>query len=242
MGAPREDDLAGVTDRDAFERDGALRFERQLTPDQIEALRTLADERIGDRPGTRLDGEIRLAALLATSGPIGGVAARLSSSAARAVRAVLFDKTVDANWTVAWHQDRTIPVAARREVEGFGPWSVKDGVPHVAPSFDILARMLTLRIHLDPVDDANAPLRVALGSHRLGRIAADQAESVAASGQQNVCHAEVGDIWAYRTPILHTSDRARTPTRRRVLQVDFADFELPGGLKWRPLEAGRDTG
>ena len=28
------------------------------------------------------------------------------------------------------------------------------------------------------------------------------------------------DIWAYRTPILHTSDRARTPTRRRVLQVD----------------------
>ena len=49
-------------DRAAFERDGAWRFERRLTPDQIDALRTLADERIGDRPGTRLDGEVRLAA------------------------------------------------------------------------------------------------------------------------------------------------------------------------------------
>ncbi len=229
-------------DRTAFERDGALRFERQLTADQIEALRTLADERIGDRPGTRLDGEARLAALLATSGPIGGVAASLSSSAARAVRAVLFDKTVDANWIVAWHQDRTIPVAARIDVEGFTPWSTKGGVPHVAPPFDVLARMVTLRVHLDAVDDANAPLRIALRSHRLGRIAADQAESVAASEEQRVCCAEAGDIWAYRTPILHMSERVLTPTRRRVLQVDHADFELPGGLEWRPLKAGRDAG
>ncbi len=229
-------------DRDSFERDGALRFPRQLTADQIEALRTLADERIGDRPGTRLDGEARLAALLATSGPIGGVAAGLTSSAARAVRAVLFDKTVNANWSVAWHQDRTIPVVARVEVDGFEPWTEKDGVPHVAPPFDVLARMVTLRVHLDPVDDTNAPLRIAAGSHLLGQIPADQAGSVASSGEQRVCCAEAGDIWAYRTPILHTSERAATPARRRVLQVDYADFDLPGGLEWRPLQAGRDAG
>jgi hypothetical protein len=229
-------------DHAAFERDGAWRFERQLTTEQIEELRTLADERIGDRPGMRLNGEVRLAALLAASGPIGSVAASLTSSRARPVRAVLFDKTVNANWTVAWHQDRTIPVLARKDVEGFTPWSTKDGILHVAPPFDVLARMVTLRVHLDPVDDTNAPLRIALGSHRLGRVAADQAYGVAASGAQKVCHAEVGDIWAYRTPILHTSDRAKTPTRRRVLQVDYADFDLPGGLEWRRLQAGRDTG
>ena len=231
-----------MMDREAFERDGACRFEQQLTPDQIEALRTLADERIGDRPGARLDGEGRLTALLAASGPVGGVAACLTSSSARAVRAVLFDKTADANWIVAWHQDRTIPVAERREVEGFGPWSTKDGVLHVAPPFDVLARMVTLRVHLDAVNDANAPLRIAPRSHRLGRISADQAERVAASGLQRACHAEAGDIWAYRTPILHASDRSTTPTRRRVLQVDYADFDLPGGLAWRPLAAGRDAG
>jgi len=229
-------------DREAFKRDGALRFERRLTSSQIEILRTLADARIGDRPGTRLDGEVELAALLAASGPIGTVAASLTSVRAQAVRAVLFDKTATANWVVAWHQDRTIPVVARIEVEGFTPWTTKDGVPHVAPPFDILARMVTLRVHLDPVDDTNAPLRIALGSHRRGCVAAVQAERVAASGKQGVCHAEAGDIWAYRTPILHTSDRAATPARRRVLQVDYADFDLPGGLEWRPLQAGRDTG
>ena len=229
-------------DRAAFERDGAWRFERQLTPDQIDALRTLADERIGDRPGMRLDGEVRLAALLATSGPVGGVAMQLTSPAARPVRAVLFDKTVDANWTVAWHQDRTIPVGARLDVEGFGPWSVKDGVPHVAPPYEVLAQMVTLRVHLDTVDDANAPLWIAAGSHAVGRIEADQAASVAASGEQRVCHAEAGDIWAYRTPILHTSDRASAPGRRRVLQVDYADFDLPGGLEWRLQGVATETG
>ena len=229
-------------DRAAFERDGAWRFERRLAPDQIDALRTLADERIGDRPGTRLDGEVRLAALLATSGPVGAVAMLLTSPSARPVRAVLFDKTVDANWTVAWHQDRTIPVGARLDVEGFGPWTVKDGVPHVAPPYEILARMVTLRVHLDAVDDANAPLRIAGGSHAVGRIEAAQAASVAASGEQRVCLAEAGDIWAYRTPILHTSDRASAPRRRRVLQVDYADFDLPGGLEWRVQGVATETG
>lgn len=229
-------------DRAAFERDGALRFAQQLTPDQIEALRMLADERIGDRPGARLDGEDQLATLLAASGPIGGVAGSLTSSFARPVRVVLFDKTLDANWIVAWHQDRTIPVVARIDVEGFAPWTAKDGIPHVAPPFDVLARMVTLRVHLDAVDHRNAPLRIAVESHILGRVPADQAERVAVSREQRVCYAEPGDIWAYRTPILHTSERATTRTRRRVLQVDYADFDLPGGLEWRPMTAGRNTG
>lgn len=224
-----------MRDLAAFEQNGALRFERQLTAGQIDSLRAVADERIGSRPGARLDSEARLADVLAVSGVVGGVAAGLTSSRARAVRAVLFDKTEGANWVVAWHQDRTIPLRARIDVEGFEPWSTKDGVPHVTPPFDILARMVTLRVHLDPVDDANAPLRVALGTHRLGRVPADQADRVATTTEQRVCLAEAGDIWAYRTPILHMSDRVVRPTRRRVLQVDYADFDLPGGLEWRPL-------
>jgi hypothetical protein len=42
-------------------------------------------------------------------------------------------------------------VAERLEVDGFGPWTVKNGFVHVAPPFDLLAGMVTLRIHLDPV-------------------------------------------------------------------------------------------
>jgi hypothetical protein len=92
--------------------------------------------------------------------------------------------------------------------------------------------MITLRVHLDPVDEANAPLRIAIGSHRMGRIAASDAEAVASAAPQQVCIAAIGDIWVYRTPILHASDRALVPDRRRVLQFDYADFDLPGDLDW----------
>ena len=173
--------------------------------------------------------------LLSVSGPVGRIAAQLTSGGARPVRAVMFDKTTEANWSVAWHQDRTIPVKERVEAEDLGPWSTKSGLLHVAPPFEVLARMVTLRVHLDPVGSENAPLRIAVGSHRLGRVAAGDADEQAATRPQQACLAEAGDVWAYRTPILHASDRALTPRRRRVLQVDYADFDLPGGLKWRGL-------
>jgi hypothetical protein len=97
--------------------------------------------------------------------------------------------------------------------------------------------MITLRVHLDPVDGGNAPLRAALGSHRLGRVAAENAAVSAAEHPVIDCLAQLGDVWAYATPILHASDRAEPPRRRRVLQVDYADFDLPGGLAWAGLSA-----
>ena len=220
-----------------FTRDGAVHFPDILSVDDLAALRDLADREVGARPGARLREASVLDAVLATTGSVGALAVRLTSSAARPVRAVMFDKTPDANWAVAWHQDRTLPVAQRIDVEGFGPWSTKDGVLHVAPPFEILARMITLRIHLDPVDAANAPLRAALGSHHLGRVAAEDAAARVAEHPAIACLAEPGDVWAYATPILHASDRAAPARRRRVLQVDFADFDLPGGLQWIGLGA-----
>ena len=34
------------------------------------------------------------------------------------------------------------------------------------------------------------------------------------------------------TSIVHASERAQNPRRRRVLQVDYASEALPGGLQW----------
>ncbi|WP_395443046.1 phytanoyl-CoA dioxygenase [Caulobacter sp. UC70_42] len=189
--------------RETLERDGAVLAADLLSKPHIEALRALANDAIGARPGARLRGDVALDSILASNGPVGALAARLTSSAARPVRAVMFDKTPEANWIVAWHQDRVIPVRERREVEGFGPWSTKDGVLHVA-----------------------------LGSHRLGRVPAEAATREAEALRQLVCLADTADVWAYSTPILHASDRAEPPRRRRVLQVDYADFDLPGGLEW----------
>ena len=77
---------------------------------------------------------------------IGSFARALAETALPApafpVRALLFDKTPGTNWKVPWHQDLAIAVAERREVEDFGPWSVKDGVPHVhAPVWLFTARL-----------------------------------------------------------------------------------------------------
>ncbi|HEY2156776.1 MAG TPA: phytanoyl-CoA dioxygenase family protein, partial [Isosphaeraceae bacterium] len=65
------------------------------------------------------------------------------------VRALLFDKTPEANWGVPWHQDLTIAVRHRVDASGFGPWTVKAGIPHVRPPVAVLERMVTLRVHLD---------------------------------------------------------------------------------------------
>ena len=188
-----------------------------------------------DQAGIRLHGIGELPALLDSASPIGAIAAAAIGADARAVRAILFDKSAAANWSLGWHQDRTIVVAERRAVPGFGPWTVKAGLLHVAPPFELLSRMVTLRIHLDPVTDDNAPLLIAPGSHRFGRIAEPDIEAIVDRCGVATCRDEAGDVWAYATPILHASDAARVPRRRRVLQVDYAAESLPGGLAWRGI-------
>lgn len=211
-----------------LERDGARLFPAAFGPFQIAALRDSLSLPQG-RPGARLGASLGLAALI---GAADSIASALLGPAARAVGAKLFDKSPARNWALGWHQDRTIPVRERRETPGFGQWTVKSDIPHCVPPFELLERSLTLRIHLDPAGEANAPLLVAPGSHRLGPVAEpDIPGSVARCGTL-ACLAETGDVWAYATPILHASDRARSPARRRVLQLLYSAEDLPGGLEW----------
>ena len=179
--------------------------------------------------------ESDVAALL-VDGAVGRVAKSLIGAHAMPVRAVMFDKSPNTNWNVAWHQDRTITVRERHEMPGFGPWSNKDGVLHVAPPISVLDGMVTLRLHLDPVDADNAPLVVARGSHRSGYVASAEASDRATERSNLVCEAKIGDIWAYSTPILHMSARSSGDRRRRVLQIDYASVLLPEPLEWRGIE------
>ncbi|MEL7238912.1 MAG: phytanoyl-CoA dioxygenase, partial [Planctomycetota bacterium] len=73
----------------------------------------------------------------------------------RCRRGILFDKTPDRNWKVAWHQDRSIAVNGRAEAAGFGPWSRKAGVVHVQPPTRVLRQIVTLRLHLDDTPGSN---------------------------------------------------------------------------------------
>jgi ectoine hydroxylase-related dioxygenase (phytanoyl-CoA dioxygenase family) len=147
------------------------------------------------------------------------------------VRAILFDKNSATNWSLGWHQDRTICVRARAEAPGFRSWTVKAGLLHVAPPFALLERIVTLRVHLDDVPEDNAPLLIAPGSHR-ALVPEVEIEATVARCGSFACLAEAGDVWIYATSILHASAASRTIGRRRVLQVDYSADALPAGLEW----------
>ena len=152
--------------------------------------------------------------------------------AARPVRAILFDKTAEANWKVAWHQDVTIAIREKRSAAGFSAWSEKDGVCHVQPPIEVLERMLTARIHLDDCDVENGPLRLFAGSHRAGRLDPQAIAGWRSTGKETVCTARRGDVLWMRPLLLHASSAAISPARRRVLHLEYASGSLPHGLRW----------
>ena len=214
-----------------FRRDGAQRYRGAASGDLCHIIAALGHLPT-DQAGIRINGIGKLRPLLRSAGSIGSIAAGILGPNSRPVRAILFDKTVDTNWSLGWHQDRTICVRNKMAVEGFGPWTVKRGMQHVAPPFDLLTRMITLRIHIDDVPATNAPLYIAPGSHIDGLVSVDAIAEVVRRRGARACIAEAGDVWLYSTPILHASEAASVPVRRRVLQLDYAAEKLPSGLEW----------
>ena len=120
-----------------------------------------------------------------------------------------------------------------------------DGSRHALPDvftplmFRTTADKVTIRAHLDDCAGDNAPLLVVPGSHRLGRVPSAQAAEVARELGQVACLADAGDLWVYATSIVHASERAQHPRRRRVLHVDYANTPLPAGLDWLGVAEGR---
>jgi len=212
-------------------RDGAVRADRAALSFVDELAAILAPVET-DAPGLRLRGVPGLAALLASAGPLGTIAAAHAGRKLEPVRALLFDKSDRTNWALGWHQDRTIAVQRRADIAGYGPWTTKAGIQHVEPPFDVITRLVTLRVHLDDVPANNAPLLIAPGSHRLGRIPESEIASAVAQCGMATCLAQRGDVWVYATSILHASAASEAGMRRRVLQVDYAGEELPDGLDW----------
>ncbi|MEM1445194.1 MAG: phytanoyl-CoA dioxygenase family protein [Planctomycetota bacterium] len=149
-----------------------------------------------------------------------------------AVRAIVFDKTPEANWRVAWHQDTAIPLREPGQAPGFGPPSTKDGVAHTRAPASLLERMLTVRLHLDDCYADNGPLRVIPGSHRLGRL---DDHTIATQIQANLGVAvtvpAAGALFM-RPLLLHSSSPAIEPSHRRVIHIEFSADDLPSALDW----------
>ena len=169
---------------------------------------------------------------LAVSKPVKQLVTACLGKECFAVRGILFNKTPDSNWKVAWHQDRTIAVRERKDVAAFGPWSVKAGVPSVQPPATVMAKMLAIRLHLDESHENNGPLRVIPGSHKPGCLSA---EEVATWKERPsvVCTVPRGGAILMRPLLVHASSSCSKPEPRRVIHLEFAAENLPGGLEWR---------
>jgi ectoine hydroxylase-related dioxygenase (phytanoyl-CoA dioxygenase family) len=171
-------------------------------------------------------------AALAAAPALRKFAAVVLGNSCFAVRALFFDKTPDANWTVVWHQDLTIAAQQRVDVPGYGPWTEKAGVPQVQPPIDVLEEMLALRLHLDPCTSDNGPVRVIDGTHRLGRLAADAIDRLRTERPESTCLATEGAILAFRPLLLHASSPASQPAHRRVIHIEYATEPLASPLVW----------
>jgi ectoine hydroxylase-related dioxygenase (phytanoyl-CoA dioxygenase family) len=194
-----------------------------------EAVAGAADASRGGARNLLEHAEIRQ---LATLAPVRALAEVVLGQGAFAVRALLFDKTVSANWKVIWHQDITIATKERAEVAGYGPWTEKCGVPHVQPPTAVLEAMLAVRIHLDPCGANNGPVRVIGGSHRHGRLDAAAVDELRRTERVTDCLVEQAGVLAFRPLLLHASAPATEPHHRRVVHIEYAACELATPLQW----------
>lgn len=183
--------------------------------------------------------ELPAVAEVAAREPVRSLIEAVLGPAAFPVRALWFDKSPAANWKVPWHQDLAIAVAERVEVAGFTGWSVKEDVVHVHPPAGVLENLVTLRLHLDHCGPDNGPLRVLAGSHRTGRLGAAKIAGWRDRVPAAECVVPRGGALLLRPLLLHASSAARQPGHRRVLHLEYAAAELPGGLRWafRPTSA-----
>jgi ectoine hydroxylase-related dioxygenase (phytanoyl-CoA dioxygenase family) len=227
-----------MIDRSAYEQAGFAIVPDVLTADDVGSLIVAHDALAAAQPSERQAGirnllrELPTVAATARSPAVARLVTALLGAGAFPVRALFFDKTPGANWKVPWHQDLAIAVCGRVDTAGFTGWSVKDGVPHVHPPAAILARMVTVRLHLDECGTENGPLRVLPGSHRHGRLDQEAITRWRSDVPETVCTVSRGGALVMSPLLLHASSAATHPAHRRVLHLEYAADPLPGLLRW----------
>lgn len=137
------------------------------------------------------------------------------------------------SWPVPVHQDLSISVAEQVESAELKSWSRKAGDLFVQPPVTVLEQLLAVRLHLDDCGEADGPLRVVPGSHKLGRIDAQQASLVRQQSGEHVCTAPQGSALLMRPLLLHASSKSTGTSARRVLHFLYGPKALPFGLQWR---------
>jgi ectoine hydroxylase-related dioxygenase (phytanoyl-CoA dioxygenase family) len=223
-----------------IERDGYAVVEKVISPHEVNVLiDAIAALPIGEeirrkrstygvRNLLEICAEVRQ---LAASAPVRALVTPILGDDCFAARAIFFDKTPDANWKLGWHQDSVISVRERIDVPEFVGWSQKAGVVQVQPPAEVLSKMLAIRVHLDESHADNGPLRVLPGSHKFGWLD-DEIDNWKQRVPEAICQAPAGGVVVMRPLLIHASSASVKPSHRRVIHIEFAFEDLPGGLEW----------
>lgn len=156
--------------------------------------------------------------------------AALSESEYFLTKAIYFDKPSKSNWFVAYHQDLSISVDKKADLENYSNWTFKKGQYGVQPPIEILQDTITIRIHLDKTDKNNGALKVIPKSHLKEIVRSDSKEWD--TKNEFICEVEKGGAMLMKPLILHASNRTTNGKRRRVIHLEFNKHVLTKPLAW----------
>jgi ectoine hydroxylase-related dioxygenase (phytanoyl-CoA dioxygenase family) len=179
--------------------------------------------------------EVPLAKNLIFNDRLNSIISRLFGDNYFAVKSIYFDKPEQSNWFVAYHQDLTISVDKKLDIEGFGPWTVKQNQFAVQPPLNILESNFTIRIHLDDTDESNGALRVIPKSHLKGIYRPETIDWTTEA--EVVCKVKKGGVMIMKPLLLHASNRTTNNNKRRVIHVEFSNRSLVDKLQWSEKES-----
>ncbi len=145
-------------------------------------------------------------------------------------KSIYFDKPEKSNWFVAYHQDLTISVNKKIEVENFENWTVKQNQFAVQPPVAILENNFTIRIHIDKTTKDNGALKVINNSHSKGILRIEKLDFE--KEKETICEVQKGGIMIMKPLLFHASNKTTNNERRRVIHIEFSKQELPEGLEW----------
>ena len=145
-------------------------------------------------------------------------------------KSIYFDKPEKSNWFVAYHQDLTISVDRKVEIENYENWTTKQNQFAVQPPKEILEQNFTIRIHIDKTTKENGALKVLNKSHRKGIV---RTENIELENEiETICEVEKGGIMIMKPLIFHASNKTTNNERRRVIHIEFSNQKLPNKLEW----------
>jgi ectoine hydroxylase-related dioxygenase (phytanoyl-CoA dioxygenase family) len=146
------------------------------------------------------------------------------------VKSIYFDKPESSNWFVAYHQDLTISVNKKVDLEGYGPWTVKQNQFAVQPPLSILQDNLTIRIHLDDTTAHNGALKIIPQSHLKGVYRPETIDWLVE--KEVIGEVPKGGIMIMKPLLLHASSRSTKNQKRRVIHIELSRTALPNELQW----------